>query len=38
MTTEWLNYVVMAVTLVVWGGLFVVIFRLDKRVRKLERE
>lgn len=38
MATEWLNYAVMGVTLVVWGGLFVVIFRLDRRVRKLERE
>ena len=38
MATDWLSYAVMAVTLVVWGGLFVVIFRLDRRVKKLERK
>ena len=31
------NYVVMAVTLVVWIGLFLFLMRLDKKVRQLER-
>jgi CcmD family protein len=30
------NYIVMAVTLTVWIGLFLFIMRLDRRVRKLE--
>jgi CcmD family protein len=30
------NYVALAVTLVVWIGLFVFLYRLDRRVRKLE--
>jgi CcmD family protein len=38
MATDWLNLTVMAVTLIVWGGLFIVILRLDKRVKKLERK
>ena len=36
MTTNWFNYVSMAVTLVIWIGIFVMIFRLDRKVRKLE--
>jgi len=31
------NYVAMAVTLVVWIGLFVFLMRLDKRVREIEK-
>jgi len=31
------NYVAMAVTLVVWVGLFVFLMRLDKRVREIEK-
>jgi len=31
------NYVVMAVTLIVWIGLFLFLMRLDKKVRQLER-
>lgn len=30
------NYVALGVTLAVWIGLFIFLFRLDKRVRKLE--
>jgi CcmD family protein len=30
------NYVALAVTLLIWIGLFAFLFRLDKRVRKLE--
>jgi len=30
------NYVVLAVTLTVWVGLFVFLMRLDKKVKKLE--
>lgn len=30
------NYVALAVTLLVWVGLFVFLLRLDKRVKKLE--
>ncbi len=30
------NYVALAVTLVVWIGLFVFLYRLDRRVKKLE--
>ncbi|MEW6050967.1 MAG: CcmD family protein [Candidatus Zixiibacteriota bacterium] len=30
------NYVALAVTMVVWIGLFVFLLRLDKRVKKLE--
>jgi CcmD family protein len=31
------NYVAMAVTLIVWIGIFIFLLRLDKRVKKLER-
>ncbi|MCP4685218.1 MAG: CcmD family protein [bacterium] len=31
------NYVAMAVTLVVWGGLFFFLMRLDRRVKDLEK-
>jgi CcmD family protein len=31
------NYVALAVTLVVWIGLFFYIMRLDKKVKKLEK-
>ena len=30
------NYVVLAVTLVIWVGLFLYIFALDRRVKRLE--
>ncbi len=30
------NYVVMAVTLVIWFGLFIFLFQLDRKVKKLE--
>jgi CcmD family protein len=32
------NYVALIVTLVVWIGVFVMILRLDRRVRKLEKK
>ena len=32
------NYVVMGVTLAVWIGLFVFLFNLDKKVKKLEEK
>ncbi len=32
------NYVVMGVTLVVWIGLFVYLYRLDNKVKKLEEK
>jgi CcmD family protein len=32
------NYVVLAVTLVVWIGLFFYVMRLDKKVKKLEEK
>jgi CcmD family protein len=32
------NYVALAVTLVIWIGLFVYLLRLDKKVRKLEEK
>ena len=38
MTSDWPNYAVMAVTLIVWWGLFAAIFRLDRRVKRLERK
>jgi len=31
------NYVAMAVTLVVWVGLFIFIWRVEKRVKELEK-
>lgn len=30
------NYVALAVTLMVWVGLFIFVYRLDKRIEKLE--
>ncbi len=30
------NYVALAVTLLVWVGLFIFVYRLDKRIEKLE--
>lgn len=30
------NYVALAVTLLVWVGLFIFVYRLDKRIKKLE--
>ncbi len=30
------NYVALAVTLLVWVGLFIFVYRLDKRITKLE--
>ncbi len=30
------NYVTLVVTLLIWVGLFVFLFRLDQRVKKLE--
>jgi len=30
------NYIAMFVTLVIWAGLFVFLWRLDKKVRRLE--
>jgi len=38
MATNWLDYAAPAVTLIVWGGLFIAIFKLDRRVKRLERE
>ncbi|MEW5994504.1 MAG: CcmD family protein [Candidatus Zixiibacteriota bacterium] len=32
------NYIAMIATLVVWIGLFIILLRLDKRVRKLEKK
>lgn len=32
------NYIVMAVTLIVWIGLFIFIFGVDKKVKKLEEK
>ncbi len=32
------NYIALAVTLAVWIGLFLFLFRLDKRVKQLERK
>ena len=32
------NYIALGVTLAVWIGLFLFLFRLDKRVRQLERK
>lgn len=32
------NYVALAVTLMVWIGLFTFVYRLDKRVQKLEKK
>jgi len=32
------NYVALGVTLAVWIGLFLYLFRLDKRVKQLERK
>ncbi len=37
MINDWLNYAVLAVTLIIWAGLFIVVFKLDRRVKKLER-
>ena len=31
------NYVVMAVTLIVWVGLFLFLLRLDRRIKRLEK-
>ncbi|MCP4567392.1 MAG: CcmD family protein [FCB group bacterium] len=30
------NYIVMAVTLIIWAGIFVFLLRLDRRTKKLE--
>jgi len=32
------NYIALGVTLAVWIGLFLYLFRLDKRVKQLERK
>jgi len=32
------NYIVMVVTLIVWVGLFLFIFGVDKKVKKLEEK
>ncbi len=32
------NYVALAVTLLVWIGLFTFVYRLDKRIEKLEKK
>lgn len=32
------NYVALAVTLLVWIGLFLFVYRLDKRIEKLEKK
>ena len=32
------NYIVMAVTLIVWIGLFLFIYGVDKKVKKLEEK
>ncbi|PWB75561.1 CcmD family protein [candidate division GN15 bacterium] len=32
------NYIVLGVTLAIWIGLFIFLFRLDKRVSKLEKK
>lgn len=32
------NYVALIVTLVVWGGVFAMVMRLDKKVRNLEKK
>jgi CcmD family protein len=32
------NYVALAGTLLIWIGLFVFLYRLDKRVKKLEKK
>ncbi len=32
------NYVVMAVTLIIWVGLFFYLFSLDRKVKKLEEK
>jgi CcmD family protein len=32
------NYVALAVTLLVWVGLFTFVYRLDKRIEKLEKK
>jgi len=32
------NYVALAVTLAIWIGVFVYLMRLDKRVKKIERQ
>jgi len=36
MSSSGLNYAVMAVTLIGWIGIFVAVFVLDRRVKKLE--
>ncbi len=38
MSTDWQNIAVMAVTLAIWIGVFVIVFRLDRRVRRLEED
>lgn len=32
------NYIALGVTLAIWIGLFLFLYRLDKRVRQLERK
>jgi CcmD family protein len=32
------NYIALAVTLVIWIGLFFFLFRLDKKIKKLEEK
>lgn len=32
------NYVALAVTLVIWAGLFIFLLKLDKRIKKLEEK
>lgn len=36
MSTDWQNIAVMAVTLAIWIGVFVIVCRLDRRVKRLE--
>jgi CcmD family protein len=31
------NYIVMIIVLIVWTGLFIYLFMLDRRIRKLEK-
>ncbi len=36
MSIDWQDIAVMAVTLAIWTGVFVIVFKLDRRVRRLE--
>lgn len=36
--TQYSNYIVLAITLIIWLGLFLYMFSVDKKLKKIEKE